>query len=151
LQPHGNLGRLTWVPITGSYFSRSIASHGFVFGTFVGCGAHVYRQAVIVHDMAIQFSTVSGGLRNAALALSLVATAAGSAQAFGIGGAAAVGGVADPLKYYPICRHGLVAQNCQCRIGSSSQANQLCQPGQSCDTRNGICGPGRTPNFSPRY
>jgi hypothetical protein len=140
-QPHNDLGHLTWIPITGVIFSYRTASHGFVFGMSGGCGAHVYGQAVIMDDMAIHLSTITGGLRNVAITLLLVSTAAGSAHAFGVGGGGAMaGGVADPLKYYPICRHGLVAQSCQCQIGGSSQANQLCQPGQSCDTRSGVCG-----------
>jgi hypothetical protein len=85
-------------------------------------------------------------MTKAAAVLLVLLTWSGSAHAFGAGAAGFGGaGVADPLKYYPVCPRGPAADSCQCRRTGAENANQLCRPGEFCNTRNGICGPGAPP------
>jgi len=54
-------------------------------------------------------------------------------------------GVANPLKYYPVCPRGRAGESCQCRVAGSEEANRVCSPGEYCDTRSGTCGPAAAP------
>jgi hypothetical protein len=76
-----------------------------------------------------------------AISLPLAGVFSGPATAFGggFGGSLGVGGVSDPLKYYPICPRGPASENCQCRVAGDTNPNRLCSPGDYCDPRNGIC------------
>ena len=83
-------------------------------------------------------------MKTASLAFLTLTLAYGSALAFGGGfggGGVAAIGMANPLKYYPICPRGRAGVSCQCRIGHDENANQLCSPGEYCNTGDGTCGP----------
>jgi hypothetical protein len=86
-------------------------------------------------------------LRTSAAAFLALSIFCESALAMGAGGAggggAAVGlGVANPLKYYPVCRRGPAGDSCQCRVAGASEASALCRPGEYCNTLSGTCGAG---------